>query len=205
MGFVGSQSTHRCLGGDADFYLPPPMLRIYASHVPGCTSEIFAEGGDTDHFYKVVSGVVRVCKFLNDGRRRIEAFHVEGEAFGLELGDQRLLSAEAVSDCTLIAYRRRTDRTVERRVETTLDSRFGGTWRMIVYVNTASYAEHVALVKGDVSSDEPVLVRMHALNIIDDVLGDKAAGRGDILHAWRIITTTATIMRANGGCSPASR
>ncbi len=69
--------------------------------------EIFAEGGNTDLFYRVVSGVVRVCKFLSDGRRQIEAFHVAGAVFGFELGEERALSAEAVSDCTLISYRRR--------------------------------------------------------------------------------------------------
>jgi CRP/FNR family nitrogen fixation transcriptional regulator len=68
---------------------------------------ICAEGDDTEVFYKVVSGVVRVCKFLNDGRRQIEAFHVAGDIFGFELGTERHLSAEAVSDCTLISYRRR--------------------------------------------------------------------------------------------------
>ena len=68
--------------------------------------EIFAEGGNTESFYKVVSGVVRVCKFLSDGRRQIEAFHVAGEVFGFELGDERHMSAEAVSDCTLVSYRR---------------------------------------------------------------------------------------------------
>lgn len=69
--------------------------------------EVFAEGDEADLFYKVVSGVVRVCKFLNDGRRQIEAFHVAGDVFGLELSDAHLLTAEAVSECTLIAYRRR--------------------------------------------------------------------------------------------------
>ena len=69
--------------------------------------EIFAEGEDTDCFYKVISGVVRVCKFLSDGRRQIEAFHVAGEVFGFELGGEHILSAEAVSDCTLVSYRRR--------------------------------------------------------------------------------------------------
>lgn len=68
--------------------------------------EIFADGEDADLFYKVVSGVVRVCKFLADGRRQIEAFHAEGEIFGFELGDAHAMSAEAVSDCTLVAYRR---------------------------------------------------------------------------------------------------
>ncbi|HEU4549251.1 MAG TPA: helix-turn-helix domain-containing protein [Rhizomicrobium sp.] len=70
-------------------------------------SEIFAEGDDSDVFYKVISGVVRVCKFLSDGRRQIEAFHVAGDIFGMELGPARGLSAEAVSDCALICYRRR--------------------------------------------------------------------------------------------------
>ncbi len=69
--------------------------------------EIFAEGETTEAFYKVVSGVVRVCKFLSDGRRQIEAFHVAGEIFGFELGNDRLMSAEAVSDCSLVSYRKR--------------------------------------------------------------------------------------------------
>ncbi|MBM3627155.1 MAG: 3,4-dihydroxy-2-butanone-4-phosphate synthase [Alphaproteobacteria bacterium] len=116
-----------------------------------------------------------ICEIMNDDgtMARLPDLVAFAQRHGLKIG--------TIAD--LIAYRRGTDRTVERRVETTLDSRFGGAWRMIVYVNTASYAEHVALVKGDVSTDDPVLVRMHALNIIDDVLGDRAAGRGDILHA----------------------
>jgi CRP/FNR family nitrogen fixation transcriptional regulator len=69
--------------------------------------EICAEGQETETFYKVLSGVVRVCRFLADGRRQIEAFHVAGDMFGLELGDERVMSGEAVTDCRLIAYRRR--------------------------------------------------------------------------------------------------
>jgi CRP/FNR family nitrogen fixation transcriptional regulator len=85
----------------------PEPLRTAGTviHV-GQGREIFAEGDDTDVFYKVVSGVVRACKFLSDGRRQIEAFHVAGALFGFELGDERLMSAEAVTDCTLISYRR---------------------------------------------------------------------------------------------------
>ena len=80
--------------------------------------EIFAEGADTDVFYKVISGVVRTCKFLNDGRRQIAAFHVAGEVFGFELANQRPLAAEAVSDCTLIAYRRRSIELMAQKDET---------------------------------------------------------------------------------------
>ncbi|MEX6507826.1 helix-turn-helix domain-containing protein [Jiella sp. M17.18] len=68
-------------------------------------SEIYAEGDDVRSFYKVVSGTVRTCKFLSDGRRQIDGFHAEGEIFGLEIGGVHGLSAEAVTDCTVIAYR----------------------------------------------------------------------------------------------------
>ncbi|HYE00047.1 MAG TPA: 3,4-dihydroxy-2-butanone-4-phosphate synthase, partial [Alphaproteobacteria bacterium] len=88
----------------------------------------------------------------------------------------------------LIAYRRRTETIVRRLVETELTSEFGGSFRMHVYANTVTYAEHIALVKGDVSGGGPVLVRMHALNVLDDVLGDHHAGRaGELQNAMREI------------------
>lgn len=69
--------------------------------------EIYAEGDEATTFFKVVSGVVRTCKFLSDGRRQIDAFYGEGEIFGFEAGSEHRLSAEAVSDCTVVPYRRR--------------------------------------------------------------------------------------------------
>ncbi|HLB79730.1 MAG TPA: 3,4-dihydroxy-2-butanone-4-phosphate synthase [Dongiaceae bacterium] len=119
------------------------------------------------------SGVI--CEVLNDdgtmARRpdlvKFAQFH------GLKIG--------TIAD--LIAYRRRYDRIVERALETAFDSRFGGRFRMIVYVNRVAYAEHVALVKGELGGPEPVLARMHALNVLDDVLGDRSSGRGGELQA----------------------
>jgi 3,4-dihydroxy 2-butanone 4-phosphate synthase/GTP cyclohydrolase II len=46
-----------------------------------------------------------------------------------------------------------------------------------------AHAEHVALVKGDLHTEDPVLVRMHAVSILDDVLGDARSGRGGELAA----------------------
>jgi len=69
--------------------------------------EIFADGDSADVFFKVVSGTVRTCKFLSDGRRQIEAFYGPGDVFGFEPNGVHRLSAEAVSECNLIAYRRR--------------------------------------------------------------------------------------------------
>ena len=66
--------------------------------------EIYAEGGDTKVFYRVVSGVVRICRFLSDGRRQFEAFYGEGEVCGFDLAVTRSFSAEAVTDCTVRCY-----------------------------------------------------------------------------------------------------
>src|SRR5690606_25838828 len=82
----------------------------------------------------------------------------------------------------LIEYRLKNDRLVERQQEAEFDSRFGGRFRMQVYVNVLDGVEHVALVKGDVTSAEPVLVRVHALNLFEDLLGAGESGRGDQLH-----------------------
>jgi 3,4-dihydroxy 2-butanone 4-phosphate synthase/GTP cyclohydrolase II len=88
----------------------------------------------------------------------------------------------------LIAYRRKHDRIVQRIRETTLNSAYGGTFKMALYVNTVAYAEHVALWTGDIADGEPVPVRMHALSILDDVLGDLHGGKvGELATAMRMI------------------
>src|SRR5258708_24955863 len=57
---------------------------------------IYAEGDEARSFYKVLSGMVRTCRFLNDGRRQIDAFHAAGDVFGIEAGDSHRLGAAAV-------------------------------------------------------------------------------------------------------------
>lgn len=68
--------------------------------------EIYGEGDPATLFFKVETGVVRTCKFLDDGRRQIDAFHIAGEVFGFEAGADYRLSAEAVCDCRLMSYSR---------------------------------------------------------------------------------------------------
>jgi CRP/FNR family nitrogen fixation transcriptional regulator len=69
--------------------------------------EIHRDGDAAEYFFLVMSGVVRTCKFLADGRRQVEAFHGTGDIFGLELGANYSLSAAAVCDCTVKSYPRR--------------------------------------------------------------------------------------------------
>jgi 3,4-dihydroxy 2-butanone 4-phosphate synthase/GTP cyclohydrolase II len=85
------------------------------------------------------------------------------------------LKVASISD--LIAHRRRKEKVVERVVESRINSRFGGEFKVVIYANRVSYAEHIALVKGDPSGEEPVLVRMHQLNVLADALGDMTIGQ----------------------------
>jgi len=80
----------------------------------------------------------------------------------------------------LIAYRRRHDHMVERRTETSFQSQWGGDWKAISFYNRATRTEQMVLQKGHVVPDQPTLVRMHQLSLLDDIYG--ATGpRGDLL------------------------
>lgn len=68
--------------------------------------ELFAEGEEAEYFYEVVSGTIRSYKLLSDGRRQIDAFHLQGDIFGLEAGAEHRFSAEAIGDASVVAYRR---------------------------------------------------------------------------------------------------
>ena len=68
--------------------------------------EIYAEGDSSDWWYKVVSGTVRVCKLLADGRRHIAEFCFSGDCFGIDGPNERPYSAEAVDDVIVMRYRR---------------------------------------------------------------------------------------------------
>jgi 3,4-dihydroxy 2-butanone 4-phosphate synthase/GTP cyclohydrolase II len=85
----------------------------------------------------------------------------------------------------LIGHRRRTERLVQRVEDSTLPQAIGGDWRAVVYASTVSAGEHLALVKGDISGDEPVLVRMHAASLLNDLVAGRTLGE---LHgAMRVI------------------
>ena len=67
---------------------------------------IYSEGDPADYFYRVVSGAVRSCKYLSDGRRQISAFHVAGELFGIEYSTSYRFSAEATRSARVAVHTR---------------------------------------------------------------------------------------------------
>lgn len=115
-----------------------------------------------------------ICEIMNDDgtMARLPELIEFAKTHGLKIG--------TIAD--LISYRRRSEKLVTRVVESEFESKFGGMFRMIVYTSTTEYAEHIALVKGTIDPGKPVLVRMHSLNLLHDVLGDKHHGAQSVLQ-----------------------
>ncbi len=104
-----------------------------------------------------------ICEIMNDdgSMARLPDLVAFAQRHGLKIG-----TIEG-----LIAYRMKHDTVVKEIARTTVNSAFGGDWELHVYKTTVEMVEHIALVKGDISGDEPVLVRVHASNLLTDLLG----------------------------------
>ena len=87
-----------------------------------------------------------------------------------------------MSIASLIAYRRQTERLVRCVEEVDLPTAFGR-FRLRMYRSEPDGLEHLALIKGDLSLPEPVLVRVHSECFTGDVLGSARCDCGDQLHA----------------------
>lgn len=79
-------------------------LGVVATHARN--AEIFGEDQLAEHLYIVLSGTVRICKLLGDGRRQIETFCLAGDVFGWETAPRHRFSAEAVSECKVVRVKR---------------------------------------------------------------------------------------------------
>ncbi len=108
-----------------------------------------------------------ICEIMNDDGTMARMADLEAFA------QRHNVKIGTIAD--LIAYRLRHDTIVRRIQETRIKTRHAGEFRMVVYANSVEYAEHIALVKGDVGDGEPVPVRVHDFNLLDDVLIDEAS------------------------------
>ncbi len=106
------------------------------------------------------SGVI--CEIMNEdgSMARLPDLIAFAQRHNLKIG--------TISD--LIAFRRKHDNLVRRVTETTINSEYGGEWRLKVFQDEPGGAEHIALIKGDLEAGGPALVRMHALNPLDDLI-----------------------------------
>jgi len=120
-----------------------------------------------------------ICEIMNDDgtMARLPDLVAFAQLHGMKIG--------AIAD--LIAYRRRTERQVDRVLERPFDSAYGGHFRMYVYRHTIDGTEHVVLVKGRIDPDTPTLVRMHRVDMAADMLGHVEARRDYVPGALKQI------------------
>ncbi|MFH1217531.1 MAG: bifunctional 3,4-dihydroxy-2-butanone-4-phosphate synthase/GTP cyclohydrolase II [Pseudomonadota bacterium] len=116
-----------------------------------------------------------ICEIMNeDGTMsRMPDLEVFAEKHGLKIA--------TIAD--LISYRMQKDKLVHRAAETRMPTRYGGEFRAIVYTNDVDDFEHLALVKGDIQPDKPVLVRVHSECLTGDVFGSMRCDCGGQLQA----------------------
>ena len=109
---------------------------------------------------------------------RLPALEEMAKHFGLKIA----------SVAELIAYRRKHEKLVHKVVETKLPTRYGE-FRAIAYRSDIDTGEHLALVQGDISGPEPVLVRVHSECLTGDVLGSLRCDCGEQLAmAMKMVT-----------------
>ncbi|MBJ6370583.1 3,4-dihydroxy-2-butanone-4-phosphate synthase [Sedimentitalea arenosa] len=104
-----------------------------------------------------------ICEIMNaDGTMaRLPELVTFAREHGLKIG--------TISD--LIAYRSLNDNLVKQTAHHMVTSEYGGAWDMRIFTDQTHGIEHVALIKGDITTPEPVLIRTHALHEASDVLG----------------------------------
>lgn len=83
----------------------------------------------------------------------------------------------------MVEYRMRKELLIRRAAETVIPTQYGGDFKAIVYENDVDNAQHLALVKGELDPEQPVLVRVHSECLTGDVFGSQRCDCGDQLHA----------------------
>ena len=111
-----------------------------------------------------------ICEIMNEdgSMARLPQLEVMSEKYGIKM----------VTVADLITYRRRHEKLVHRMAEAKLPTKYGE-FIAIAYKSDIDPDEHVALVKGDISTEEPVLVRVHSECVTGDVFGSLRCDCGD--------------------------
>ena len=120
-----------------------------------------------------------ICEIMSDdgSMARLDDLMDFARTHGLKIGTIR----------DLIAYRLKKDHLVERTASTLFRAKSGAEWEAQVFRDKGSGEEQLALVHGTLNTDEPVLVRMHSLDLFADVLGEAGPRSGVLQGAMRAI------------------
>jgi len=116
-----------------------------------------------------------ICEIMNDDGTMARMPQLR------EFAARHDLKVVTVAD--LVAYRMRKELLVRRAAETVLPTPFGGEFHAIAYENDVDGQNHLALIKGEIDPEQPVLVRVHSECLTGDVFGSQRCDCGDQLHA----------------------
>jgi 3,4-dihydroxy 2-butanone 4-phosphate synthase/GTP cyclohydrolase II len=97
---------------------------------------------------------------------------------------EKISKEHQIGICTiedLIEYRMRTESFVRRAAETVIPTAYAGEFKIIVYENDVDDFLHIALVKGEIDSNKPILVRVHSECLTGDIFGSLRCDCGDQL------------------------
>jgi 3,4-dihydroxy 2-butanone 4-phosphate synthase/GTP cyclohydrolase II len=115
-----------------------------------------------------------ICEIMNDDGSMARFPDIERFA--------ALHNLKIATVAELIQYRLRHDSLVHRIAEARLPTRFGGDFRAVVYRSDVDGGEHLALVRGTITPDQPTLVRAHAEYLPGDVFGYTQRDTGAVLQ-----------------------
>lgn len=174
---------------------------ILALADPASTPETFGRPGHINPLYAQEKGVLRraghteacvdMCRLagLFPAAALMEIMSDDGTMARLpelrRFADEYDIKLISIAD--LIAYRLRQESIVEQGEEVDLPTEFGH-FRIIPFRQKSNGLEHVAIIKGDVKGDKPVLVRVHSSCMTGDIFGSMRCDCGEQLHkALRMI------------------
>jgi len=86
--------------------MPQALRRVASISRIGRNETIFFDGDEATAYFRVVSGAVRLCKVLPDGRRHLVDFLFAGDFFGFAVGEEYDCAAEAITDAVVTRYPR---------------------------------------------------------------------------------------------------
>jgi 3,4-dihydroxy 2-butanone 4-phosphate synthase/GTP cyclohydrolase II len=119
------------------------------------------------------SGVI--CEIMNDDGTMARMPDL------VEFGRKHNIKIVTIAD--LIQYRLRNEKLVQRAAEATMPIATAGEYRAVVYTNEIDHVDHIALVKGEIDSDVPVLARVHSECLTGDAFGSLRCDCGEQLQS----------------------
>lgn len=113
-----------------------------------------------------------ICEIMNDDGTMARLPDL------IEFAKEHQLKIASIAD--LISFRRKNEKLITEKVRSKINTKYGE-FEIRVFVSKIEYAEHVAIIKGNLETEDEVMVRMHAHDFLSDVVGDYTQSQDNLL------------------------